>query len=255
MQKDGEVDRACAKEGRADPAGEERQARDRGGLQGRKAEVDRAARREARLKSTVKRQKEENVELKKGITRLRRVLCALDNLFTPPSKTRQRRAADKKGEREAQKGGKARRRPDGQPGRKATKRESMPNRCVVIKKPDGCGAPWLQGPCVGQGIHQAHDVRATAAAAGGLQRRRTHRGGATSAGPVEPRPRGRPSAACDQPEEAGKRREATAEKHSALLVDCIQPGDMLEQHGAVDFGYDCGRFADTLIFTWALCRA
>ena len=119
-------------------------------LRAEKSEGGRAARREARLKSAVKRQKEEIAELKKEIAELKRTLRAFDNPSTPPSKTRQRRAAGKKEEREGQaeegqEGGPAARRPGGQPGRKATRREFPPDRRVVIKKPDGCGTPRCKG--------------------------------------------------------------------------------------------------------------
>lgn len=111
-----------------------------------------AEQREARAKSALARQKEPAAKMKKENADLRRRLSAYEGPSVPPSKTRQKRNRDKKGEEEGEGGGgggggggRPRRRPGGQPRRKAARREFVPDRHVVLEKPGGCDTPGCEG--------------------------------------------------------------------------------------------------------------
>ena len=129
------------------------------------AEAKKANRRSDRLEAALEKSREEGAEKDKEICRLERKVYQYEGPHVPGSKTRQKRNEDRRKKREAGEeegkkgeggakggeggakggeGGKPRRRSGGQPGRRAARREFVPDRRVVIEKPDSCGT----GGCI-----------------------------------------------------------------------------------------------------------
>ena len=123
------------------------------------AEAKKANRRSDRLEAALEKSREEGAKKDKEISRLERKVYQYEGPHVPRSKTRQKRNEDRRKKREAGEeeekkgeggakggeGGKPRRRSGGQPGRRATRREFVPDRRVVIKKPDRCGTGGCDG--------------------------------------------------------------------------------------------------------------
>ena len=114
------------------------------------AEARRSNRRADRAEGALKKERERSAERGKEIRGLKRELYRYAGPHVPGPKTRKKRNEDRKRAKDAKEGGdvrkgagdgdggQPRRRPGGQPGRRATRRRFVPDQRVVIEKPERC---------------------------------------------------------------------------------------------------------------------